>query len=94
MLVVKVELRSGITGQVSTIAQLRIINDGSGDAEVGNYIVEVMDRTTARVRRRAMVLGHMRRKLSVWKLVAKALAAVGHTVDANLAATLADGSPE
>lgn len=41
MLVVKVELHSARTGDVSTIAQMEIVNDGSGGVGVGNYDVGI-----------------------------------------------------
>lgn len=37
MLIVRVELHSAITGQVSEIARMRIFNDGTGDRDHGNY---------------------------------------------------------
>ena len=37
MIVVKVELHSAVTGQVSVIGSMVIANDGSGTSDIGNY---------------------------------------------------------
>lgn len=39
MLVVKVELHSSITGEITELARLIIANDGTGDVKKGNYNV-------------------------------------------------------
>lgn len=77
MIVVKVELHSAITGEVTEIGRMNIINDGTGDADVGNYNVLLMRRgTTRRVQRGGRVEGHSRKSLPIWALVSKALKAV------------------
>jgi hypothetical protein len=78
MLVVKIELHSAITGKVTEIGRMHIVNDGTGDVERGNYNVELMRRGTERkVQRFGRVTNHARLSYSVWRLVSKALAAVG-----------------
>lgn len=48
MIVVTVELHSAITGDVSQIGKVTLINDGTGTHEIGNYdvIVEVTEEVT------------------------------------------------
>ncbi len=81
MIVVKIELHSAITGEVSEIGRMHIVNDASGDSTRGNYATALMRRgTTATVQRRGVVKGHARLAYSVWVLVAKALAGLGFAV--------------
>jgi len=78
MIVVKVELHSARTGEVSEIGRMLVINDGSGSLEKGNYLIRLLRRgSTSKVQREARVTGHARQSYSVWVLVAKALWAVG-----------------
>lgn len=83
MLVVRVELHSAITGQVSEIARMDICNEG-GSAHSGDYGVYVMrgrDRDTLAkrtIQRRGKVLGHPRIREHVWNLVTKALVNCGY----------------
>lgn len=77
MLVVKVELHSAITGEVSEIGRMRIINDGTAPDRRGNYNIELMRRgANHRVQRSGRVFDHPRLTQSVWQLVAKALESV------------------
>lgn len=84
MLVVKVELHSAITGDVSEVGRLIIANDGkSFDPAVGHYNVRLGRKgaNNARIllnpQRAGRVEGHARESSSVWSLVAKALTAIG-----------------
>lgn len=79
MIVVKVELHSAITGQISEIGRMHITNDGSSDnVRRGNYNVSLMRRgTTDQVQRRSRVEKFPRLALSVWVLVARALKNLG-----------------
>lgn len=78
MIVVKVELHSAITGKVSEIGRMHIVNNGTGDHRVGNYIVRLMRRgTTHRVQKTGSVENHARLSRPVWDLVVKALTSVG-----------------
>lgn len=83
MIVVRVELHSALTRQVTELARLHICNVG-GTAESGDYEVRTLrGRDTAAldkgiVQRRGRVLRHARLALHVWHLVAKALTSVGY----------------
>ncbi len=81
MIVVKIELHSAITGEVSEIGRMNIANDGSGDAGRGNYSAALMRRGSPnKVLRHGEVKNHARQSYSVWVLIAKALASVGFEV--------------
>lgn len=79
MIRVTVELLSGRTGQTTTLAQMLIINDGTGTRQRGNYNVEVLrGRGAAQlarrtVQRRGRVVQYPRLRHHVWHLVALAL---------------------
>lgn len=84
MIVVTVRLHSAITGNVTTLGQMVIANDGtSADVRRGNYDVrlgrknqplrEVYDKP----QRSARVENHLRLSKSVWNLVAKSLRNLG-----------------
>jgi hypothetical protein len=76
MLVVKIELHSAITGKVSEIGRMHIINNGHGTHERGEYDVEIMRKeTTDKVQRRGMVRDYPRQAYTVWELVRRALVA-------------------
>lgn len=80
MIVVKVELHSAITGRVSTLAQLMIVNDGkSPEWSRGDYDVWLLSKRGAKYKQ-GRVVGHRRITESVWRLVLKSLAALGHKV--------------
>lgn len=94
MLVVKVQLHSAVTGQVSDIACMVISNDGTGDSDIGNYdarIIRKPGRTqswpdkigdtlfgNAKPTRVARVLKYARQRRPVWDLVALALKNAGY----------------
>lgn len=84
MLVVKIELHSAITGQVTEIGKMIIANDGTGTREVGNYDVRLgrrgvqeLSKIYHKPSRRGRVLEYRRLSKSVWELVSKALKSVG-----------------
>lgn len=83
MIVVRVELHSAVTGQVTEIARMDICNEG-GTSELcdyGAYVMRGRDRDTLAkrtVQRRARVLRHPRLREHVWNLVTKALVAAGY----------------
>jgi hypothetical protein len=85
VLIVRVELRSAVTGRVTEIARMRIVNRGTGTAGCGDYDVmsfcgrdrAALDRGV--VQRRAEVLRWPRLRMHVWSLVAEALAAMGYS---------------
>lgn len=60
------------------LGTIHLINDGTGTRTCGNYTVRLLSRHGGLIRR-ARVEGHPRLAVSVWKLVAKALTALGHT---------------
>jgi hypothetical protein len=87
MIVVKVELHSAVTREITTLSTMVITNDGTSETPLyGNYNVYVGrksgDVSYSRLRqivRRPMrygrVEGHNRLRYNVWVLVAKALTA-------------------
>ncbi len=78
MIVVKVELHSAITGEISEIGRMEICNDGTGDSTRGNYTGKLFRRgSTKRAMKQAHVKNHARLSYSVWVLVAKMLGALG-----------------
>jgi len=42
-LIVKIELHSAVTGQVTTLATGKIVNTGTGSPTQGNYRIELRD---------------------------------------------------
>lgn len=83
MIVVRVELHSAITRQVTEIARMHISNIG-GTRQLGNYRVETLRGRSADelsryiVQRKGSVLNHPRLALHVWHLVGRALASIGY----------------
>ena len=43
MLIIKIELHSAVTGQITTIAIGKIVNTGTGSPTLGNYRIELRD---------------------------------------------------
>lgn len=85
MIVVKVELWSAITGDVTELARMEICNDGKSlNPRVSDYTVRTLrGRSKEALDKRVTqhiggVVGHRRLDLHVWHLVAKALASVGY----------------
>lgn len=84
MIVVRVELHSAITGQVTELARAIIANDGTGTPELRHYQVmtlrgrsrEALDRIVAQ--RTGRVRDWPSERLHVWNLVAEALKALGY----------------
>lgn len=76
MIIVKIELHSAITGKMTELGRLHIVNDGTGDRRRGNYDVTKFGRHRHRLKT-ARVENHARLSLSIWKLLRKALDAVG-----------------
>jgi len=87
MIVVRVELHSAITGDVTELARAVICNEG-GTGTKGDYGVYVcrgrdrdalnkswLNRTFTKTTK---VLGHARQAEHVWNLVSKALVAAGY----------------
>lgn len=82
MLVVKVELHHAVTGDVTELGEMRIVNDGTGDVVLGNYDVRTEwggDAWTARVERYPRIQGKFPfskpENTNVWPLVHAALQA-------------------
>lgn len=90
MIVVRVELHSAITGQVSELARMNISNVG-GTATKGDYHCETLrGRSKAdldkRVQQRAgNVMNYPRLSIHVWHLVARALVGMGYAGKAMIA---------
>src|SRR5690606_29787898 len=92
MIIVRVELWSAISGEKTELARMVVDNVG-GNRTKGNYrcrtlrgrSADQLDRSQATVNvnagsvtRGAIVRDHLREKLHVWHLVAKALSAMGY----------------
>lgn len=83
MLVIKVELwPHGDESLKEDFGTIKIINDGTGDVQTGNYTVEASHTGTYRSRKgiwkRGAVKGFSRR-LSPYRLICRALRAIGET---------------
>lgn len=84
MLVIKVELHSAKTGQVTEVARMVIANDGTGTMTRGNYWGRIYRKGSKlfpldkNVIRRGRVDNYPRFAESVWVLVAKMLEDVGY----------------
>ncbi|WP_316165380.1 MULTISPECIES: hypothetical protein [unclassified Bradyrhizobium] len=83
MIIIRVELHSAITRQVTEIARMRICNIG-GTREYGDYRAETFRGRSAQqlarlVRQRSADLTkYPRLRVHVWHLVAQALVAMGY----------------
>lgn len=75
MIVIKVELHSAITKQITHLGSMVIANDGTGDTKYGNYWVSLISKTFQKGRV-TQVFKHNRAGLSVWVLIAKAIKAL------------------
>ena len=72
MLVVKIELHSAVTGEVTTLATGKIVNTGTGTPTRGNYVVVLRD-AAGREWRRGTVADFPRKRLLAWDLLYRAL---------------------
>lgn len=81
MIVVRVELHSAVTGEITEIGTAIISNDGTGTNDRGNYDVKVARKQSAGnlrymfhyPRRTGRVENYPRLKYCVWRLVIRAL---------------------
>lgn len=81
MIIVKIELHSAVTGQVTELGRLHITNDGTGTRERGNYDVERFTKSGGRrVLSRGRVENHPRLRMSVFALLCKAVDALRRRV--------------
>lgn len=79
MLIVKIELHSAVTGEISEIARMRLYNDGHGTGRRGGYVGEVfrgrsfeaLDKAT--IHKRGEIKNWPRLDRHVWNLVAAML---------------------
>lgn len=84
MIVVRVELHSAITRQVTELARAHICNIG-GSGTVRDYEIRTLRGRSTRaldagaVQRHGKVLGHRSLDLHIWHLVGKALQRIGYT---------------
>jgi hypothetical protein len=81
MLVVRVELHSAITGEVTEIAKMRIANTGTGTPARGNYVGSTIKkgrdmRLVGSIMRMGEVFDYPRKSKHVWNLVARMLKAM------------------
>ncbi len=85
MIIVKVELHSSRTGRVSELARMMIVNDGTGNTKLSNYIgqsyrgrsKEQLDKRT--IMKQGTVLHWSRQRYHVWNLVREMLTQMGYT---------------
>lgn len=84
MIVVRVELHSAITGEISELARMIITNTGDGGKRRGNYAgATLIGRSTAALDRRTVskigkIENWPRLDKHVWNLVAAMLANMGY----------------
>lgn len=80
MVRVTVELIPGGTGEPRVLGVAHIINDASGDADTGNYIVELKKSPEYASKpgnwKRGRIVGFPRRRLGPWDLLFRALRCV------------------
>ncbi len=72
MLIVRIELHSAVTGQVTTIATGKIVNTGTGSHTQGNYRIELRD-AAGRVWKTGHIERFPRKRLLAWDLLHRAL---------------------
>ena len=72
MLIVRIELHSAVTGQVTTIASGEIVNTGTGSSTQGNYRIELRD-AAGRKWKSGHIAGFPRKRLLAWDLLYRAL---------------------
>ena len=72
MLIVKIELHSAVTGQVTTLATGKIVNTGTGSLTQGNYRIELRD-AAGRRWKIGYIEGFPRKRLLAWDLFYRAL---------------------
>lgn len=78
MILVKIELVSAIHPSRSReLGRIKIVNDGSGTSNRGNYIAQLMRRgTTDKVLKTTVIQNYPRNAYSVWELVRRILQAI------------------
>ena len=82
MIIVRVELHSAVTGQVTEIARMLIANDGQGTQTHGDYYCTTFRGRTkdalnnCSVQRKGQTKNYPRLALHVWNLVARCLTAM------------------
>lgn len=86
MIIVRVELKSAITGITTELARMHINNIGGTNTQRDYETVTLRGRSSQALDRRipqrtGKVLGHASLALHVWHLVAKALAGMGYGVE-------------
>jgi len=72
MLVIRIELHSALTGQITTIATGEIINTGTGSPSRGNYRIVLRD-AAGRRWKKGHIEGFPRKRLLAWDLLYRAL---------------------
>lgn len=80
MIVIKVELHSAITGKVTELGKMHIVNDGSSrDPNIGHYLGGVFRKgSDNQITRRSSVQSHRRNDKPIWNLIAKMLINMGY----------------
>lgn len=73
MIVVKVELHSAITGQITLLGKAIIANDGRGTCASGNYWMDLRGKNNVAMKDRVRIEKWPRQAKHVWALVARML---------------------
>ena len=73
MIVVKVELHSALTGQITLLGKALIANTGTGTATRGNYWMDLMGRNNVAMKDRVRIENWPRKAKHPWALVARML---------------------
>lgn len=76
MIVVKIELHSAVTGEVTELGRLHITNDGTGTPHRGHYDIARFGRQRRRVLQTARVEDWPRKSYNVFRLLRRALEAL------------------
>lgn len=79
MIIIKIEFHSATDNTIKEISRMYISNDGTGDEQVGNYDVQIMNKGVQRKDGAVWKCGKVRRferkRQSVWMLIVRAISA-------------------
>jgi hypothetical protein len=85
MIIIRVELHSAITREVTELARMHISNTGTGTTDKRNYLLQTFRGRSKReldnytIQRQQTLENWPSERLHVWNLVCYALAALGYT---------------
>lgn len=80
MIIIRVEVHSAKTGEITEIARMKVVNTGTSKSlKLGDYEGYVFRKPTFSHRvRKGSVKGHRRQDLPVWNLIGKMLKSMGY----------------